>query len=247
MSELIYGRHAVLEALRLRRRIYRLWLEGVDGSQGSIVQRFLSRPRRLKFPRGIKGGRSQARPTAPRPGRCARSRRLSSRRTRRHSLGSRRAPCSSSSTTSRTRRISALFPHSRGDGGARRDHPGTAPLASRPAVSKRQRQRSSSCRLQVTNLDRTIDTLKAQNIWITGLDTRPDAPLLEKSALTGAVAVVVGSEAEGISRLTREKCDFWCGCHVRPRREFNAAVMRRHRPVPGAPDSRLAADGHHAS
>jgi 23S rRNA (guanosine2251-2'-O)-methyltransferase len=61
---------------------------------------------------------------------------------------------------------------------------------------------------QVTNLNRTIDSLKSQNIWIAGLDNAADAPPPSPSSLDGALAVVVGSESSGLSRLTREKCDF---------------------------------------
>ena len=38
MSELLYGRHAVLEALRAgRRQMYRLWLEEKKGAKSDIV------------------------------------------------------------------------------------------------------------------------------------------------------------------------------------------------------------------
>ena len=41
-----------------------------------------------------------------------------------------------------------------------------------------------------------------------GLDTGDDAISLDKGDLTGPLALVVGGEGSGISRLTREKCDF---------------------------------------
>ena len=61
---------------------------------------------------------------------------------------------------------------------------------------------------QVTNLNRTIDYLKSRNIWVAGLDSDPDTPLVNDKSLSGALALVVGSEGSGLSRLTREKCDF---------------------------------------
>lgn len=61
---------------------------------------------------------------------------------------------------------------------------------------------------QVTNLNRTIDQLKKQGVWVAGLDTGDDAISLEKADLTGPLALVVGGEGSGLSRLTREKCDF---------------------------------------
>ncbi|RLT38924.1 MAG: 23S rRNA (guanosine(2251)-2'-O)-methyltransferase RlmB [Chloroflexi bacterium] len=61
---------------------------------------------------------------------------------------------------------------------------------------------------QVTNLNRTIDQLKKRGVWVVGLDIGDDAISLDKADLTGPLALVVGGEGSGISRLTREKCDF---------------------------------------
>lgn len=61
---------------------------------------------------------------------------------------------------------------------------------------------------QVTNLNRAIDDLKAAGIWVAGLDGGPGATPLARANLAGALALVVGSEGEGLSRLTREHCDF---------------------------------------
>jgi 23S rRNA (guanosine2251-2'-O)-methyltransferase len=61
---------------------------------------------------------------------------------------------------------------------------------------------------QVNNINRILEELKAENIWIAGLDSGDQAPLLEDANLGGALAVVVGNEGEGLSRLTRERCDF---------------------------------------
>ena len=60
---------------------------------------------------------------------------------------------------------------------------------------------------QETNLTRTIDFLKKQNVWVVGL--AGEAKLeYHQADLTGALALVVGSEGKGISRLVREHCDF---------------------------------------
>ena len=58
---------------------------------------------------------------------------------------------------------------------------------------------------RVTNINRTIDMLKEQGIWIVG--TSMDGQNAFKADLSGAMALVIGSEGEGISRLTMEKCD----------------------------------------
>lgn len=61
---------------------------------------------------------------------------------------------------------------------------------------------------QVVNINRVIDDLKKRNVWVAGLDGAAETPELARARLDGALAVVVGSEGEGLSRLTREKCDF---------------------------------------
>jgi 23S rRNA (guanosine2251-2'-O)-methyltransferase len=61
---------------------------------------------------------------------------------------------------------------------------------------------------KVVNLNRTIDELKERNIWVFGLDGSAETPLIAQANFKGALALVVGSEGEGLSRLTREKCDF---------------------------------------
>ena len=58
---------------------------------------------------------------------------------------------------------------------------------------------------RVTNLNRTIDELKARGVWIAGASM--DGVSAFSADLSGPMALVVGSEGEGISRLTLEKCD----------------------------------------
>jgi 23S rRNA (guanosine2251-2'-O)-methyltransferase len=60
----------------------------------------------------------------------------------------------------------------------------------------------------VTNLAQTIDTLKKQNIWVVGVEEAPNAIPYDKGDYTIGVAFVVGSEVDGLRRLTREKCDY---------------------------------------
>lgn len=59
---------------------------------------------------------------------------------------------------------------------------------------------------QETNLTRTIDYLKKQNIWVVGLAGEAKT-LYDRANLTGPLALVVGNEGKGISRLVREHCD----------------------------------------
>ncbi len=58
---------------------------------------------------------------------------------------------------------------------------------------------------RVANLTETLRRLKERGIWVYGLDM--DGNRWCQTDLTGAVALVVGSEGHGISRLVREQCD----------------------------------------
>ncbi|MBQ7875797.1 MAG: 23S rRNA (guanosine(2251)-2'-O)-methyltransferase RlmB [Clostridia bacterium] len=63
---------------------------------------------------------------------------------------------------------------------------------------------------RVSNIAQTIDRLKEEGIWVTGADAAGDRSIYEAD-LKGAVALVVGGEDKGISRLTAQKCDFLVG------------------------------------
>jgi len=58
----------------------------------------------------------------------------------------------------------------------------------------------------VVNLARALRALKERGIWLVGTDDAADKTLYQAD-LTGPVALVMGSEGEGLRRLTRENCD----------------------------------------
>lgn len=58
---------------------------------------------------------------------------------------------------------------------------------------------------RVTNLARTIEELKKEGIWFVCADM--DGTRMYDLDLKGAIGVVIGSEGEGVGRLTKEKCD----------------------------------------
>lgn len=95
-----------------------------------------------------------------------------------------------------------------------------------PAVSNASAGAVEHLRVvQVTNLNRLIDQLKKANIWVVGLDGSPETLPLDRSAVSGSLAVVVGSEGSGLSRLTKEKCDFLVRLPMQGQIEsLNAAV-----------------------
>ena len=61
--------------------------------------------------------------------------------------------------------------------------------------------------IAVTNLARTLRELKDAGVWITGLDGETETSIYAID-FKGPVAIVLGSEGEGMRRLTRELCDF---------------------------------------
>jgi 23S rRNA (guanosine2251-2'-O)-methyltransferase len=76
-----------------------------------------------------------------------------------------------------------------------------------PAVSKvASGAAEATPYLMVTNLARTLASLKERNIWVVGADERASASLHEAN-LPESIAWVLGAEGEGMRRLTRESCD----------------------------------------
>ncbi|WP_233842337.1 23S rRNA (guanosine(2251)-2'-O)-methyltransferase RlmB [Dyella sp. 2HG41-7] len=61
--------------------------------------------------------------------------------------------------------------------------------------------------IAATNLARALRALKDAGVWITGLAGDTDQSIYDID-FKGPVALVLGSEGEGIRRLTRETCDF---------------------------------------
>ncbi|MBO9131074.1 23S rRNA (guanosine(2251)-2'-O)-methyltransferase RlmB [Bacillus sp. 165] len=61
--------------------------------------------------------------------------------------------------------------------------------------------------VRVTNLARTIEELKERGVWIAGTDAKGKDDYRNLDG-TMPIALVIGSEGKGISRLITEKCDF---------------------------------------
>ena len=58
---------------------------------------------------------------------------------------------------------------------------------------------------RVNNLNNTIKYLQENGVWVYALET--GGKQLTTANLKGSIAIVVGSEGKGISRLTKENCD----------------------------------------
>ena len=60
---------------------------------------------------------------------------------------------------------------------------------------------------RVSNLADAIDKLKKLGLWVYGAAGEAPASIYETD-MSGAAAIVIGNEGDGISRLIKEKCDF---------------------------------------
>ena len=215
MSELLTGRQSVREALRAnRRRIYRLWLAGdeTEASTG-ITGEILSLAAARNIPaKAVRGGLFE---------------KLTEQRINHQgvALETEGYPYADLEKILRTNRDQPLFlildhiqdPQNLGtlirtaeavgvDGLLLPDRraAGVTPAVSNASAGAVEHLQVA----QVTNLNRTIDDLKKRGVWVVGLDSGDDALPLDKANLDGPLALVVGNEGSGISRLTRDKCDF---------------------------------------
>lgn len=59
---------------------------------------------------------------------------------------------------------------------------------------------------KVTNIVNTIKQLKKEGLWIAAADM--DGEVFYEQNLTGPIALVIGSEGFGVSRLVKQNCDF---------------------------------------
>ena len=76
---------------------------------------------------------------------------------------------------------------------------------------------------KVTNLNHTIEYLKREGLWVAGAEMKGET-YYDKD-MTGPLALVIGSEGKGQSRLVRENCDFLVSIPMKGRiSSLNAAV-----------------------
>jgi 23S rRNA (guanosine2251-2'-O)-methyltransferase len=96
-----------------------------------------------------------------------------------------------------------------------------------PAVVNASSGASEHMLIAQANLSQTIDALKDNDIWVVGLDqagAEIEAGEVSRH-LKGALALVVGSEGEGLHDLVRKKCDIVLKLPMKGKIEsLNAAV-----------------------
>lgn len=77
----------------------------------------------------------------------------------------------------------------------------------------------------VTNIAQTITSLQKSGVWVVGLEDDTSAQDYTRADLDIPLALVVGAEGPGLSRLTRERCDFLVRLPMRGQiASLNAAV-----------------------
>jgi 23S rRNA (guanosine2251-2'-O)-methyltransferase len=95
-----------------------------------------------------------------------------------------------------------------------------------PAVVQASAGATEHLLVAQVNLAQALDTLKQESgVWVMGLEGTPDAQPYDTARLDGPLALVVGSEGEGMRDLVRRSCDLHLSLPMVGRIEsLNAAV-----------------------
>jgi 23S rRNA (guanosine2251-2'-O)-methyltransferase len=94
-----------------------------------------------------------------------------------------------------------------------------------PAVVSASSGASEHLLVAQANLAQAIAVLKEAGVWVIGLENGPDALPPEKLRLDGSLALVVGSEGQGLRPLVRSSCDALLGLPMKGEiASLNAAV-----------------------
>ncbi|TAK12546.1 MAG: 23S rRNA (guanosine(2251)-2'-O)-methyltransferase RlmB [Anaerolineae bacterium] len=94
-----------------------------------------------------------------------------------------------------------------------------------PAVVSASSGASEHMQVAQANLAQVIQTLQQNDLWVVGLEGGPEALPPDEVRLDGPLALVVGSEGEGMRRLVRDSCDVLLALPMRGQVDsLNAAV-----------------------
>jgi len=78
---------------------------------------------------------------------------------------------------------------------------------------------------EIPNLVQVLKKLKQMDIWVAGVEDAATAQPYHQANLSGALALVIGSEGQGMGRLVKETCDFLVKIPMRGQIEsLNASV-----------------------
>lgn len=94
-----------------------------------------------------------------------------------------------------------------------------------PAVVSASSGASEHLLIARGNLAQAIDELKEAGVWVVGLEGDAEAGSIEAAPLDGPLALVVGSEGQGMRQLIRKKCDYLAALPMRGQvASLNASV-----------------------
>jgi 23S rRNA (guanosine2251-2'-O)-methyltransferase len=94
-----------------------------------------------------------------------------------------------------------------------------------PAVVSASSGASEHLYIAQANLAQAIDNLKKAGVWVVGLESSPTAQDPNQVRLDGPLALVVGSEGQGMRSLVRDSCDLLLRLPMRGKIDsLNAAV-----------------------
>lgn len=94
-----------------------------------------------------------------------------------------------------------------------------------PAVVNASSGASEHLLIASANLAQSLEELKKAGLWVIGLDGSPISQPPERIKLDGPIAMVVGSEGEGMRELVRKSCDMLMRLPLEGKIEsLNAAV-----------------------
>jgi len=94
-----------------------------------------------------------------------------------------------------------------------------------PSVVNASSGASEHLLITKTNLTQAIQKLKAEGVWIMGLEKSAQAQSIDRVDLSGPIALVVGSEGKGLRPLVRNSCDVILQIPMRGKiASLNAAV-----------------------
>ena len=79
---------------------------------------------------------------------------------------------------------------------------------------------------RVTNISRTIETLKENNVWVVGVDRSGDTNYTQID-YKPPTAVVIGGEGQGISDLVKKSCDFLARIPMKGKILLSQCLRRR--------------------
>lgn len=76
-----------------------------------------------------------------------------------------------------------------------------------PAVVNASSGASEHLLVTQVNLAQAIKNMQVRDVWVVGLESGPESQLLDKKALRGSLALVIGAEGQGMRSLIRKSCD----------------------------------------